>query len=42
MDFSSILNNNLRDHLVVSAYNKDALKGKNLVIGIDEAGLILK
>ena len=38
MNFQKILNDNLRDHLIVSDYNKDALKNKELVIGIDEAG----
>jgi hypothetical protein len=38
MDFSNILNNSLKDHLIISDYNKDALKGKQIVIGIDEAG----
>ena len=28
MDYSAILKDNLRDHLIVSDYNKNALKGK--------------
>ena len=38
MDFSVIINNNLQDHLIVSEYNKNAFKGKEVCIGIDEAG----
>lgn len=39
MDYTNILNNSLKDHLIVSNYNKDVLKGPELCVGIDEAGM---
>jgi ribonuclease H2 subunit A len=38
MDFSNIIENNLRDHLVVSDYDKSAFTNVELCLGIDEAG----
>jgi hypothetical protein len=38
MDFSNIIENNLRDHLVVSNYDKSSFENVELCLGIDEAG----
>ena len=38
MDFSYIIKNNLRDHLVVSNYDKKSFENVELCLGIDEAG----
>ena len=38
MDFDQIINNNLTDHLIVSAFKSEAFKDVELCLGIDEAG----
>ena len=36
MDLEEIVNNNLRDHLVVSDFDEEAFKDIELCLGIDE------
>lgn len=38
MDFQEIIDNNLKDHLVISDFNEAAFKDVELCLGIDEAG----
>ena len=38
MDFKDIIQNNLKDHLIVSYFNEESFKGIDLCMGIDEAG----
>lgn len=38
MDFTNIIENNLRDHLVVSSYDRESFEDVELCLGIDEAG----
>jgi hypothetical protein len=38
MDFQEVIENNLRDHVLVSNYDEDSFKGVELCLGIDEAG----
>ena len=38
MDFQEVIENNLRDHVLVSSYDEDSFKGVELCLGIDEAG----
>lgn len=38
MDFQDIIDNNLKDHLIVSEIVEESFKDVELVLGIDEAG----
>lgn len=38
MDFQDIIENNLKDHLIVSEIVEESFKDVELVLGIDEAG----
>ena len=38
MDFKEAIENNLKDHLIVSDFDSDSFKDVQLCLGIDEAG----
>ena len=38
MDFTNVIENNLRDHLLVSNYDRKSFEDVELCLGIDEAG----
>jgi hypothetical protein len=38
MEFKEVIENNLRDHVIVSNYDEESFKGVELCLGIDEAG----